>query len=141
VRLVWARGGGTNDDRNARPLGWTGRTHWGVMAGPAYAPGKASALGEVLGVAWVVGVGGSPDLEVTFDGGAGHPIEPEHAALALFGMVADAKAPVVPCRGEVFSLLPGQGFVGVASVNPAPYFLPDIMVQYGYAPYSSAASL
>ena len=58
------------------------------MAGPAYAPGKAPALGEVLGVAWVIGVGGPPDLEVTFDGRAGHPVEAEHAALALFGMVS-----------------------------------------------------
>ena len=100
------------------------------MAGPAYAPGKAPALGEVLSVAWVVGVGGSPDLEVTFDGRAGHPVEAEHAALALFGMVSDAKAPFVPGRGEVCSLLPGQGFLGVASVNPAPYFVPDVVVQF-----------
>jgi len=129
--VPWLRapGGYTNDAPATRPLRWGGRAPLGVAAHPADAPSKAVALGKGLGVAWVVGVGCPPDLEVAFNSGAGQLVKGEHAALALFGVVADAEVPTSPCRGEVFALQPGGGFLGVASAYPAPQLAPDIIVE------------
>ena len=80
-------------------------------------------------VANVVGVGCPPDLDMAFDGGADHPTKGEHAATALTGMDSHAEPPVVPRRGEVFTLQPGGGFLGVASADPAPQLAPDIIVE------------
>ena len=108
VRSLRARGGHTNDGRNTCLLRGGSRARWGRASGLAYAPGKTTALGEVLSVAWVVGVGCPPDLDMTFDSGAGHPVKGEHTARSLLPVDPYAEKPLLSRRREVFMLLPGS---------------------------------
>ena len=84
------------------------------------APSEPAALLEVLRVVWIVGVCGPADFDMAFDGGAGGCVEHKHLACVLFLGEPDAEEPRFACRREVLASLPGSGFVGMASCNPAP---------------------
>src|ERR1017187_10920680 len=103
----------------------------GFPTTPADAPDKVVALLEVFGVARVIGICGPLDFDMAFDGGAGHPVKGEHAALTLVPADPNTEHPGVSCRGEVSVLLPGLGLIGVSSGSPTPQFTGDIMVQLG----------
>src|SRR5436190_889916 len=94
---------------------------WRASGRPTqYAPCKAAALVEVIGVSWIVGVGCPADLDMAFDLGMAHPVEFEQTALSLSQSDVDAEVPLISGGREVLSALPGRRFGGVSSLGPQP---------------------
>src|ERR1035441_2223072 len=78
---------------------------------------------------------------MAFDFGVGHRVEFEYAALSRGPMDLHAEPPSFPRRGEVFTLLPGLGLVGVASGGPAPEFVVNVVFQLVKGPLGRSVAI
>jgi len=138
--MRWARGG------ILQPVCDNASAQWGlgrrkVAFAIAHAPIGTSALLEVSRVVWVVGVCGPTDFDMALDGGAGGSIKSDDLRVALLLSEPDAEEPTFGRHREVLALLPGGGFVGVASFGPAQQLPKDITVKPVKGPLGSSVSV
>jgi hypothetical protein len=87
-------------------------------------PRNTAAALKILGVGGVVGIGFSPDLDMSFQHCAGNIAQAPHPAFAG-ARRRPGRKPGLPFDGEVFLLQPAVGFLGMRPPGPAQQLVLD----------------
>ena len=132
---MWARGGILQPMRD-NPSVQYGSGH--REAAVADAPTRTAALFEVSRVVRIVGIGGPANFDMASDGGAGGSVKGEDFCVALLLGEPDAEEPCFARCREVLALLPGGGFVGVASFGPAQQSSKQVGVKPSKGPFGDS---